>query len=324
MTPTIAGRNAELVEQLAKSHNLPFVAFKYDDQAAWDKALSNHELLINCAGPFSLTIHEILPACIRNKTHYTDINGEVLVFEYIHSLEHQAKEAGVTLLPGAGFDVVPTDCLAKYLSEQLPSATHLELAFDSSSGLSRGTALSVLNRFHQGSSVRIDGQIVEQRTASVNKTLLFQGKERNVVGIAWGDIFTAFHTTGIQNISVFTGMPVKTMNTMRRASKWAWLIKTSLIQKIGRYIIRKKIDGPSQEKRNSLTAQLYGRVWDSNGNEVVAEMVTPESYALTAKTAIMCAEKILNKEVGAGYFTPAGAFGADFIMNFEGVTRKME
>lgn len=111
---------------------------------------------------------------------------------------------------------------------------------------------------------------------------------------------------------------------MRRASKWAWLIKTSLIQKIGRYIIRKKIDGPSQEKRNSLTAQLYGRVWDSNGNEVVAEMVTPESYALTAKTAIMCAEKILNKEVGAGYFTPAGAFGADFIMNFEGVTRKME
>ena len=302
---------------------MPHSTFEYDDQKAWDQALHNKDLLINCAGPFSLTIKEILPAALRNKTHYTDITGEIEVFDYIQSQDQLAKEAGIVMLPGTGFDVVPTDCLAKYLSEQLPSATHLELAFESSSGLSRGTALSVLNRFHKGSAIRVDGRIVEQKTASTSKTISFKGRERNVVGIAWGDVYTAFHTTGIPNITVFTGMPVKMMNTMKRASKLGWLIKTPLFQKIGRYFIRKKIDGPSVEKREHLKTQLHGRVWDNNGNEVVAEMETPESYKLTAITAVLCAIKILAGDASPGFQTPAGAFGSDLIMEVDDTKREI-
>jgi short subunit dehydrogenase-like uncharacterized protein len=317
--PTVAGRNAELVKTLANQYDLPYEVFVHSDQNGWDKALANKKLLLNCAGPFSLTIKEILPACIRNKTHYTDITGEIEVFEYIQSYDKQAKDMGITLLPGTGFDVVPTDCLAKYLSEKMPNATHLELAFESNSGLSRGTAMSVLNRFHQGSAIRTNGIITEQQTASVNKILRFQGKERNVVGIAWGDVFTAFVTTGIPNIQVFTGMPVKMMNAMRRASKWSWLIKSAIMQRIGRYLIREKIVGPSQEKRESLKTYLYGRVWDKKGNEVVAEMATPESYKLTAIMSVICAEKVLNGESEPGFQTPAGAFGPELITQVDGV-----
>ncbi|MFT5513260.1 MAG: short subunit dehydrogenase-like uncharacterized protein, partial [Bacteroidia bacterium] len=155
--PMVAGRNEALVKSLAEEFNLPYACFDFDDQRAWDEVLTQHKLLLNCAGPFSHTIKEVLPACVRNKVHYTDITGEIEVFEYVQSHHNDAIEAEIVMMPGVGFDVVPTDCLAKYLHEQLPTATHLELAFETNSGLSRGTALSVLNRFHKGSAIRENG-----------------------------------------------------------------------------------------------------------------------------------------------------------------------
>ncbi|MFT5723742.1 MAG: short subunit dehydrogenase-like uncharacterized protein [Bacteroidia bacterium] len=321
--PTVAGRNEALVKALADKYDLPFASFDYDDQTAWDNALTGKDLLLNCAGPFSLTIAEILPVCIRNKTHYTDITGEIEVFEYIQSNHQQAKDAGIVMMPGTGFDVVPTDCLAKYLCEQLPTASHLELAFESASGLSRGTALSVLNRFHKGSAIREGGVVKEQPAVNAYKIIRYHDKDRLSVGIAWGDVFTAYHSTGIPNIQVFTGMSEKLMKIMRRAGKWSWLIKTGLVQKVVRYFIRKKIDGPSAEKRESLQSHLWGKVSDENGNEVQAQMVTPEGYKLTAITAVLCAEKILNGETTAGYHTPAGAFGSGLIMEVDGVVRNL-
>lgn len=319
--PTIAGRDEKKIHILAKRHDLPFLCFDFDDQPAWDNALTDKSLLLNCAGPFSHTIKQILPACLRNNVHYTDITGEIEVFEFVQQHNNQAKSAEIVLMPGIGFDVVPTDCLAKYLHEQLPSSTHLELAFNSSSGFSRGTALSVLNRFHTGSAIRENGIIVPKIAASEHKNISFFGQERNCVGIAWGDVFTAYITTGIPNIQVFTAMPIKTMNLMRKAGKWAWLIKSKLVQKIGGFIIRKKIDGPSLEKRENLKCQIWGKVWDEYGNEVMVEMETPESYKLTSIAALLCVEKILNKESKSGYQTPAGAFGSALIMEVDGVKR---
>lgn len=323
LKPTVAGRNLELVKALAEKHDLPYLCFAFDDQKAWDKALEDQDLLLNCAGPFSITIKEILSACIRNKTHYTDITGEIEVFEFIQEHHEQAKQNGIVLLPGTGFDVVPTDCLAKYLHEQLPTATHLEMAFESTSGLSRGTALSVLKRIHQGSATREEGVIKVQPTASSTRTIHYGGKDRFSVGIAWGDVFTSFNTTGIPNVEVFTGMPVKTMKIMRQVGKWGWLIKTGLVQYIGRYLIRKKITGPSKDKRENLSSYLWGRVYDSNGNEVHAQMETPESYKLTAITAMLCAEKILAGKAKPGFNTPAGAFGSELIMEVVGVKRQL-
>lgn len=323
MRPTVAGRNETQVKALARQYNLPSACFDYDDQRAWDDVLKKHSLLLNCAGPFSLTIKEILPACVRNHVHYTDINGQIEVFDYIQSHHNDALVENIVLMPGVGFDVVPTDCLAMFLHEQLPTAKQLQLAFESSSGLSRGTALSVLNRFHQGSAIRENGKVKAVPAASVSKSINFNGTIKNAVGIAWGDIFTAYHSTGIPNIEVFTAMPEKTMKAMRRASKLGWLIKTRWFQKLAGSMIRKKIDGPSEEKREQLHCHLWGKVSDDQGNAVEAQMTTPESYKLTAITAIMCVDRILKKEVPPGYHTPAGAFGSQLILEVTGVTRRI-
>lgn len=317
--PEIGGRDAVKVKALANKYDLKYHIFGSSDQKEWDKALMGKQLLLNCAGPFSLTIKKVLPACLRNKVHYLDITGEIDVFSYVSGFDEEAKNAGVVLLPGTGFDVVPTDCLALYLKQQLPDATHLELAFDSQSGLSRGTALSVLNRFHQGSAIREDGKIIPQQTASTSKHINFGGKDRHCVGIAWGDIFTAFYSTAIPNIKVFTGMPKKTLKSMKKATRWIWLIKLWPVQQILISVVKMKVVGPSEEKRERLRTYLWGKVTNDKGEVIVAEMNTPESYKLTAITAMMCAEGVLEGKVNPGYTTPTQAFGADFILEAGGV-----
>ena len=321
-SPTVAGRNEELTKKLAAKHNLPYHCFSYDDQSAWDEALQGKRLLLNCAGLFIKTIDEILPACIRNKVHYADITGEIEVFTQVQKKSEEAEKLGVVLMPGVGFDVVPTDCISRFLYEQLPSATHLELAFDSPSGLSRGTALSLLNRLPHGSAHRVNGKVENYPAGMKSMTLTREGKDRFFGGIAWGDVFTAYYTTGIPNITAYSAMPPKTLKFLKTLGKFKALVKSRFVQQLAGSIIRKRIHGPGEEVRKTAQTYIWGKVSDNAGNSVVAELTTPESYYLTAKTAVRCAEKILNREVAPGYQTPAGAFGADFILTFEGVKRK--
>ena len=63
-------------------------------------------VVLNCAGPFSRTAAQLVAACLRAKVHYLDITGELAVLEGMAGRDDQARAAGITLLPGAGFDVV--------------------------------------------------------------------------------------------------------------------------------------------------------------------------------------------------------------------------
>jgi hypothetical protein len=89
-------------------------------------------------------------ACLRQGAHYLDVTGEAVVFEALRARDAAARAAGVMLLPGAGFDVVPSDCLAAALAARLPDATRLDLAFLALGGVSRGTALTALEHLPVG------------------------------------------------------------------------------------------------------------------------------------------------------------------------------
>src|SRR3982751_3462003 len=138
MKPVLAGRNAIAIEALAKKHHLEYRVFSLDETDRLDAALNEVEVVLHCAGPFSLTSSRMVEGCLRNKKHYTDITGEIAVFEAMMSLDGKAKDAGVMVMPGVGFDVVPSDCLALHLKNRLPSATHLLLAFYGLGKLSHG------------------------------------------------------------------------------------------------------------------------------------------------------------------------------------------
>ena len=141
--------------------------------------------------------------------------------------------------------------------------------------------------------------------------------------IPWGDVFTAYFTTGIKNIKVYTGINQKTLKSMLAFKKLTWVARTAVAQWLMRTIIKRKVDGPSREKRLTYSTYLWGKVSNEQGESVVMEMETPESYQLTAYTALASVLKVLDNEVSPGFQTPANAFGHNFIDSFDRVKIKV-
>jgi short subunit dehydrogenase-like uncharacterized protein len=317
LQPLLGGRNTQKLAPLAKKHNLEYVAFNVNNIDEWDNLLPGIDLVLNCAGPFALTVEYVVPACLRHKAHYLDITGEIEVFSYIASLSKDAQSAGIVLMPGVGFDIVPTDCLAAKLKEKLPDGTNLELAFQGNSGVSRGTALSMARRYHEGGVIRENGKLKKVPIAWEVRDINFGGKKRLCMSIPWGDVYTAYFTTGIPNIKVFTGVTRKTLNSLLSFKKLKWAARTAIVQWVMKSIIKKRVTGPSLEKRSTYLTYLWGRISNNNGESVTLEMQTMESYQLTAFTAIEVAKRVLEGTVEPGYRTPAGAFGSNFIDQFD-------
>src|SRR6187402_2417612 len=159
LKPILAGRNAIKIEELAKKHHLDYRVFSLDETDRIDAALQEVEMVLHCAGPFSITSRPMAEACLRNKKHYTDITGEIAVFEAMAALDKKAQEAGIMLMPGVGFDVVPSDCLARHLKDRLPSATHLTLAFYGMGRISHGTQATMTMNVGRGGAIRKNGVI---------------------------------------------------------------------------------------------------------------------------------------------------------------------
>src|SRR5207302_1491054 len=125
--------------------------------------------------------------------------GYIDVFEAVFARDGEARSRGVALLPGVGFDVVPTDCLAGLLKRALPSARELELAFASTGGAlsSAGTLKSSLEGLAAGGRVRRGGALTRVPIAHADRDIPFADKTRSAAAIPWGDIATAWRSTQI-------------------------------------------------------------------------------------------------------------------------------
>lgn len=321
LEPVLAGRRQRPLRELAVELGLGHRTFDLDDPARIVDSLEDVDAILHCAGPFQHTAKAMAAACIASGTHYLDITGEIDVLEGMAARSDKAAAAGTVLMPGVGFDVVPTDCLALYLSQRLPSATHLTLAFASSGGISRGTARTSIERVGSGGAVRRDGEIVRVPAAWKTAEFDFACGRRTAVTIPWGDVATAFHTTGIGNITVYAALPAKALTMLKWSNRLGWLLGSAPAQAWLERKIDRRPPGPDAEARESGRVWLWGEVTDGE-NSVAARMITPEGYQLTTMTAVEAARRVLAGEVESGFRTPAGAFGAEFVLGFEGVERE--
>src|SRR5512134_836166 len=155
--PILAGRNADGVCALSEELGLDRRLFSLDAPGRIDDALAGMSLVLHCAGPFSRTSKAMADACLRTRTHYLDVTGEVEVFEALAARDAEARASGVMLLPGCGFDVVPSDCLAVHLKRRMPEARRLALAYGGVGRLSRGTATTAIEGLGRGGLVRRGG-----------------------------------------------------------------------------------------------------------------------------------------------------------------------
>lgn len=320
LKPILAGRSEASISELASKHGLEYRVFALDDDAALDAALGEVEMVLHCAGPFSITSLPMVKACLRNRKHYTDITGEISVFETCAAMGKKAEEAGVMVMPGVGFDVVPSDCLARHLKDRLPTATRLSLAFYGMGRLSHGTQATMTMNVGKGGAIRKDGKITPVPAAWKTRDIDFGEVTKTGVTIPWGDVATAFYSTDIPNIEVFTVVPPSNLKMLKMSRYLGWLLATGFAQKYLQANI--PAGGPSDAERARGRTLLWGAVSDENGNRAEARLQGPEGYTVTAIAALNIAEKILAGNFTPGYQTPAKAYGADLILEIEGTARQ--
>ncbi len=320
--PVLAGRSRETIEPLAQKYGLPARVFALDKHDAVVMGLRGMELVLHCAGPFSKTSAPMVKACLEVGAHYLDITGEIDVFAHCHGLDAEAKQRGIVVLPGAGFDVVPTDCLSAILKLELPSAQNLVLAFDAPGGPSPGTAKTAVEGLGKGGRARINGEMRTVPLAWKTRTFNKNGEQRLAMTIPWGDVYTAFVSTGIPNIEVYMSVPPSTVENLRRIRRLGPLLNFSPMQKFLKSQVAKKVRGPSEEKRKDAETWVWGEVSDASGRQASAILKTPNGYTLTVLAALGIVAKLMSPQrpIG-GYYTPSRLMGADYILRLPGVKR---
>ena len=319
LQPILAGRNEEKTQSIAGEFDLDARIFDLDSPRDIRSALDGVEVVLHCAGPFIHTSAPMVQACIDTGTHYLDITGEIDVFEAVAARDKEAKAVDVMLCPGVGFDVVPTDCIAKHLAEQLPNATTLEIAFMGLGRLSRGTALTAVSNLGEGGKVRRNGQIETVPSAWTTRKVDFGRGPKTVVSIPWGDVSTAYHSTGIPNVTTYTYLPENAITILRFSHYLSWLLQWEPVKKLLEAFVRMQPAGPDKEERQSGVTLVWGRATTDSGEEVTAQLQGPEGYTFTAMTAVAAAQHVLDGGATPGYQTPSTAFGSHFVRHFDGV-----
>ena len=321
LRPLLAGRDASRLASLAAELGLSSRAFDLSDRAALEAALATVSTVLHCAGPFVHTYRPMVEACLERRVSYLDITGEADVYLGLAALSDRAAGLGITLLPGVGFDVAPSDCLAAHLKRRLPSATHLTLAFRPDAGPSRGTAQTMAEHAHEGGLVRRDGKLTRVPVAWKAREVDFGDKRQAVVTIPWGDVVTAWYSTGIPNIEVYMAMPEATIRQLRRGRALVGLMRLPFVRKMAAARARRRPAGPSADRLARGETRLWGEARDAAGAAVASRLRGPQAYRWTVLTALAAVERVCAGEAPRGFTTPAAAFGPDFILG-PGVERE--
>jgi short subunit dehydrogenase-like uncharacterized protein len=277
--------------------------------------------VLHCAGPFAHTAKPMVDACLDKRVHYLDITGEISVFEMLARRDTEAMAAGILLLPGVGFDVVPSDCLAAHLYRRLPTATRLTLAFHGIGRYSRGTATTILENLHSGGMIRRGGVLTGVPAAWRTRRIDFGAGPTLAVTIPWGDVSTAYRSTGIGDIEVYSAVSRGQLRLLRWSRWFAWLLRLPRVQRFLLRRLQSGPPGPTEEERAKGRTLLWGEVSDNEGRRAVTRLRGPEGYTFTVLASLAALARVLQGDAPPGFQTPSLAYGADFVLEVTGVSR---
>jgi short subunit dehydrogenase-like uncharacterized protein len=295
---TVAGRDAGRLAALAEELDVPYLAFGLDEVDVVRQRLNGVAIVLNCAGPFAKTAEPLMWACIASGVHYLDITAEINVYRLGGRLHGAAAAAGVLLMPGVGWDVVPTDCLAVQAARRVDKPVSLRIALQVAGSMSRGSAISAGEIIGAGLMARVDGALVPTPDATTARFDFGDGPV-DCAPLAFGDLVTAWHSTGVPNIAMF-------VNVTGGSFPGGDLSKLP--------------DGPSREERDGQWARAVAEVTGADGSMARSMIETVNGYTYTPLAAVEAARRVLGGEQQAGFDTPARLFGAGFAESIPGTT----
>jgi len=319
LRPILAGRDPDRLAQLATELALPSVVCDLDDPRGLRTLLEGAQLVLNCAGPFEHTYKSMIDACLATGTHYLDITGEIPVFERIAARDADAMAARIMLLPGVGFDIVPSDYLSCYLKTRLPSAQRQVIALKGLAEVSPGTAVTALEYIGRNGKVRRNGSLVEVPLGWKSRSFDFGSGMEPAVIVPWGDVATAYYTTGIGNIEVYAAVPAAVRRAMALLRFGGRLLRRTWIRSLLTAVVRRSVKGPSEKQRADGFAVLYGEARGAGDLGASALLRCPDAYTLTAHVSLNIVSGVLGGRTKPGFQTPFRVFGGDILLDIPGV-----
>ena len=323
LQPVLAGRNKAAVSAVATRENLPYVIISLDDAAALESALKEVSVVVHAAGPYTNTAMQMVRACMKTGTHYLDLNGDLTLFQQLYDLDSQAKDSGIMLMPGVGFDVVPTDCLASLLKRSMPDATSLKLAFATTGGISQGTAKSIAGKLGELGLTRNENKLIREPIGQRGMWVDFGSEKRFVMSVPMGDLLTAAITTGISTIETYAAISPIAYRLLKLQALFNPVLRSGRFRKGLQRMITYRSAGPSDGKRRSSKSMIWGEVGNASGERLSATLTGPEAYTITVHSTLLIAKRVLDGRTQAGYQTPAGMYGHTLVQEIEGMTLKM-
>jgi short subunit dehydrogenase-like uncharacterized protein len=322
LRPILCGRAAPKLKAFAEPLGLDFRVAALTEPHQLAAALGGVKVVLHAAGPFSSTSRPMIDACLRAGTHYLDITGEIPVIEALVRRDTEARAQRIMIMPAVGFDVVPSDCLAAHVARRLPTASRLAIGLSGLRFATRGSAKTLAEHVGYGVLVRRDGLITAVAPGAWSRRFDYGAGPRESLTISWGDVSTAFYTTGIPNIEVyFEATPM--LRAMLMASRYlGGILNTAPWQMWLKTCAEMLPEGQREEERAASAMAIVVEADDGARRRASARLRTPEAYSFTGVTAAAIAQRVLNNDIEVGFQTPARLYGADFVLALAGVHRE--
>ena len=320
--PVIAGRTAHRVQALAAELGVTGRVMMPDDPDALDEALDDVDVLINAASPFALTASPLIESCLRTKTHYLDITGELSVFRNAFGYDEAARKRGIMVMPGAGFGIVASDCLAMHVASLVPNAKYLRIALLRPSSFSRGTFRSALGVANSHVSIRRNGQLMSLPVGRLQRTFDFGDGKKESVAVSWADVFTAWHSTGIRNIEAYFEADFASRTLYQLGAGIADTMQLSPVKTLIDAVISALPEGPPEVRRRAEKCVIVAEAEDTWRQVRRVRLETPDGYSFTAEATAAIAQRVMRGDFLSGFQTPARVYGADLVLEFKGTHRQ--
>jgi short subunit dehydrogenase-like uncharacterized protein len=318
----VAGRTPHRVQALAAEFGVVGRVIGIDEPNALDQALEDIEVLINAASPFAVTAPALIESCLRTKTHYLDITGELPVFQNAFLHDEAARKCGIMIMPGAGLAVVASDCLAMQVAALVPNAKYLRIALLRPTSFSRGTFRSALGLANSRVTIRRNGRLMSLPVGRLQRAFDFGVDKKESVAVSWADVFTAYYSTGVRNIETYFEADFASRTLYQLGAGIADTMQLAPVRSLIDAITSVLPEGPPEARRRTEQCVIVAEAEDSWRQRGCVRLTTPDGYSFTAEAATAIAQRILRGDFVSGFQTPAKVYGADLVLEFKGTHRQ--
>jgi short subunit dehydrogenase-like uncharacterized protein len=320
LRPLVAGRDRGRLQALSETTSLAARDFSLDDPEALRKGLADVDVLVNAAGPFSQSARTLVGACLRTRTHYLDVSGEVESLKAVAECHADARRADVMLLPGVGFDVVPSDCLAAFAARRVGGARRLRIGLSGLSRASRGSLRSIFEQAGKGVWLRERGRLRSVPAGELSQHRFDYGAGPSAsVPVSWGDLVTSYYSTGCPDITTYFEATTAVQLGTLLSSRGGRLLQAPWAQSLLSMLPDAVAEGPDRQQRAGNRAIIVVEAISHSGARTIARLTTPDVYELTARSVVRVLGGLAEGAAEPGFQTPALLFGCEFGLSLPGV-----